>query len=75
MSDRVGNLVSYVLLFLFSWYMIPDQDWISILIATAFFIGVSEVFATAMYFVYKAGVYFWDNTVNFRKNRNEEEVE
>ena len=75
MKEQLWNLALYAVIFGIVYYQsYAENDWWLTIAVTIMFIGVVNILATVLAIFLYGLVWFWNATVNYSKNRKQNEV-
>jgi ABC-type multidrug transport system permease subunit len=75
MKEQIWNLALYAAIFGIVYYQsYAENDWWLTIAATIIVIGVVNILATVLAIFCYGLVWFWNATVNYSKNRKQNEV-
>jgi ABC-type phosphate transport system auxiliary subunit len=76
MKEQLWNLALYAVIFGIVYYQsYAENDWWLTIAATTVVIGFVNISATALAILWYGLIWFWDATVNYSKNRKQDNVD
>jgi hypothetical protein len=76
MKKHLWDIAFYAVIFGIVYYQTShDSDWMLMGIATVFFISFVNIASTVIMILFHSVLWFWDQTVNYSKNRKVYESE
>ena len=76
MKEQLWNLVLYAVIFGIVYYQsYAENDWWLTIAATIIVIGFVNILATVLAILWYGLIWFWNATVNYNKDRKQDEME
>ena len=75
MKEQLWYLACYAAIFGIVYYQsYAENDWLLTIAATTLVIGFVNILATVLAILWHGLIWFWNATVNYSKNRKQDEV-